>query len=162
MSDCRALVVVPRRVETAYDRFVALRDDPMAMEMIGQRVMDGETLKQIARGQGVPVMQFIGWLMADPDRKAAYEAALKVRADELALETVSIADTVTRLNPDGSVEIADVPRDSLRVKTRMNLATFLDRERFGERKAPTATARVIVDRACGDGQDTVAVEVTSQ
>lgn len=149
MSECRALVVVERPI-TARDRFLHVQADPNSMEVVGQRVMEGDTLKRIARDWQVPVMQFIHWISSDPERFAIYEAALRIRADEMIGETLTIADDAT----------GDVARDKLRIDTRVKLSAYFDRARFGDTKARTAPARVVVDRECGAGErETVTVEV---
>lgn len=118
-----ALAVVPTG-DTAHDRFVCVTADPQFLEVVGQRVMAGETLKQIAHAWQVPVMRFVEWVVNDAVRCGQYQAALRVRADELANETLAIAD-----GEDGN----DSKRDSLRVRTRMQLAGHFDAARFGAR-----------------------------
>lgn len=147
MSESRAVVAVERAV-TAYDRFKHVVSDPHSLEVIGQRVMEGDTLKRVARDWGVPVMQFIAWVTGDPDRNAVYEAALRIRADEMVGELVPIAD-------GGE----DVARDKLRIETRAKLAAYFDRQRFGDTKARAPAARVTVDRSCGRERDSLTVEV---
>lgn len=139
----RALLVVEQ--PAPLDRLAEVVADPMTLEVVGQRVMDGWTVKEIARAWDVPPTAFNAWLHGDVERKAAVDAARRLHADQLALETVGIAD--------------DSGDAALRVKTRFQLATFQDRERFGERKAVVAKQRVIVDRRVGDTQETVAIEV---
>ncbi len=108
--------------ESPMDRFAVTIADPMTMETVGQRVMEGESLKQIARSWELPVMRFIEWVVNDLARLQVYEAALRIRADDLAHETLQIAD-----NQDG-----DTRRDALRVKTRMTMAGHWDRQRYGD------------------------------
>lgn len=158
MSECRALVVVTRPV-TAYDRMQHVIADPNTMEVVGQRVMEGDTLKKIARSWGVPVMQFIHWITSDPERAAVYEAALRIRADEMIGETLEIADVPTvRIDADGMAWTNEA-RDKLRIDTRMKLAAYFDRQRFGDTKSRQTAAKVVVDRSCGNDRDSVTVEV---
>lgn len=107
------------------DRLAVVVRDPAVMDVIGQRVIDGESLKQIALSWQVPVMRFIEWVVDDPGRLAVYGAALKVRADELAHQVLDVADG--RFESDGNVQ-----RDALRVKARLQLASHWDRDRYGQ------------------------------
>jgi hypothetical protein len=137
----KAVVVI-----TATERMEATRRDGYAMEMVGQRVMGGETLREIARSQGLPVMAFVEWVTGDPERLAVYEAALRVRGGELANEVVRVAD-------DEGLAPAQVAN---RLKARMWLASKLDAERYGERGGVRASARVVVDRRAGSDGVTAA------
>ncbi len=116
-------------VTTAMDRFAAVIADPQTIEVVGQRVIEGESLKQIARSWELPVMKFVTWIIEDLSRLQVYQAALKVRADEMAHETIEIAD-----DKDG-----DPRRDSLRVRTRMTLAGHWNREQYGLKSEKTIT-----------------------
>jgi len=122
-------------VVTAMDRFAAVTGDPSVMEAVGQRVMEGETLRKIAHAWEIPVMKFIEWVTMDVVRCGVYHAALKVRADELAHETLAIAD-----GTDANSE--DVKRDGLRVRARMTLAGHFDPQRFGARLEKNVNVRV--------------------
>jgi len=85
------------------------------------RTPDGKpwTLRRIAKAWGVPRGRFVEWFTTA--HAELYDAALKVRADELAHQALEIADG------DG-----DVARDSLGVNTRLKLASKWDRKRYGE------------------------------
>jgi hypothetical protein len=101
------------------------RDDPVTLEVIAQRVADGDTLKEVCRSRGWPKSFVWRWLCENEDRRSAYDDAMKCWADELAQETVEIAD-----NPDPEA----VGRDKLRVDTRLKIASKWDRDRYGERE----------------------------
>src|SRR3990167_8649660 len=73
-------------------RLELVKQDPNSMNIISQRVMDGESLKQIAESWGLPVRPFCQWVADDPERAMEYDAALKIRADEYYHETILIAD----------------------------------------------------------------------
>jgi hypothetical protein len=93
------------------------------IELITQRIAEGTTLKEICRSLGWPRSFVWKWINADPERKCAYDDAMKAWADELAQETIQIAD-----NPDPKT----VGRDKLRVDTRLKIAAKWDRQRYGE------------------------------
>lgn len=131
------------RAVAPLDRFAAVAADPMTLEVVGQRVMEGETLKQIARSWQVPVMRFVEWVVNDAFRCGVYQAALKVRADELAHEALRISDEQELAVGKNGVEYdPDVARDKLRVATRLKLAGTWDRERYGQRIDKNVNVRV--------------------
>lgn len=137
------------------ERLELVQADPNAMAVVCQRVIDGESLREIARAWELPTLRFAAWVGGDPERLAAYEGALRVRADELAHQVLGVADDTA----------GEVPRDALRVKTRLQLAGFWDRERYGTGAGVSGKrTRVVVDRTCGAGPDgpqtdRVAVEI---
>lgn len=107
------------------------------------------TLSQIAKAWAVPKGRFIEWFTTT--HSALYDAALKVRADEIAHETLSIADEQAEVvKKDGSTFDPDVGRDKLRVETRLKLAAQWDRPRYGSKEDRSGGGiTVIVDRSCG-------------
>ncbi len=124
-------------VVTAMDRFAAVTTDPQTMEVVGQRVMDGESLKQIAISWQVPVVRFVDWIVNDLAREQQYAAALKVRAEHMVSETIAIADGVDEarvVKDEAGKEFVlepDTKRDALRVRTRLTVAGHYDRQRYG-------------------------------
>ena len=165
------MVWSPGRALGRIERLEVVCADPEVMGVVCQRVADGESLKGVGRSWELPVGRFVEWVMADAGRRGQYEAALRIRADELAHEALEVADNDALtmkevVMKDGSVAevpvLPDVPRDSLRVKTRLALAGLWDRERYGQGGAAAGrTVRVVVDRECagGVGWERVAVEV---
>lgn len=150
-SSRQPVIWSPGRALGRLERLSLVMEDEHAMSVICQRVADGESLKGIGRSWELPVGRFVEWVVGDAERKAAYEAALRVRADELAHEALAVAD--------GS-EPEQVPRDSLRVKTRLALAGLWDRERYGQGGgAGGKVTRVVVDRDCSGGVERVGVEI---
>jgi hypothetical protein len=110
------------------------------MESLVQAVTtDRKTLREVAKAWRVPYGRLAQWIVEDGERTAQYEAALRIVADELALEAVAIADD----------RDPDVGRDKLRVDTRLKLASKLYRDRYGEKVkvehqgAPAADAGLI-------------------
>lgn len=133
------------------DRLEFVKSNPWTMEAVAQKVIDGWTLKQIARDWGVPVGRFCAWVLEEPGREGAYEAALRIRADELAHETLAVADDEVRAPADKAVML----------RARQWLAGKMDPARYGEHSRPRLAARVIVDRTCDAGEK-VAVEVAAE
>ena len=93
---------------------------PDLAEEVGECVAAGERLVDIARRFGVRRGQLKRWLDAEPERLAEYHAGLSALADEMAMETIKIADE------------GDLDRNALQVKARQWLSSKLDRGRFGE------------------------------
>ena len=94
---------------------------PDVVEVVMQRVAEGETLKAICRSRGWPYARVATWVAEDEGRVKAYEAASRIWVDGLARETVAIAD-----------KAEDVPAAKLKVDTRFRIAGKLHREVYGE------------------------------
>lgn len=105
--------------------------DESAPGVVFQRVCDGETLRDIAKSWEIPVGKFVEWFSTQ--HAELYDAALKVRADELAHQAIAIADEQSEVvKENGETYDPDVPRDKLRVDTRLKLAAKWDRKRYGD------------------------------
>lgn len=129
----------------AMQRFELTIADPMTLDVVVQRVIDGDSLKSIAKSWKIPVARFVAWISQDEKRLLAYENALRVRADELMHETLEIA--VGRVEKDAEGEIigiSDVARDKLLVDTHMKLAAKWDKQRYGDEKAAAGAGITIV------------------
>lgn len=116
------------------ERFRAVvEDNPATMDVIVQRLTDGEPLKAIARSWDVPYGKLAEWITEDRERVERYSAALRIWADSLAQECVAISDEQGEVvNENGKVFDPDVARDKLRIDTRLKLAGKLDRARYGD------------------------------
>lgn len=102
--------------------------------VVFQRLSEGETLRDIGRAWGVPVGGFTRWF--SEEHCVLYEAALRVRADQLAHEALACAD---------GADAETVAPARLQVDTRLKLAGKWDRERYGERTRVDQTVLVAVD-----------------
>lgn len=112
-------------------RFEEVKADESVPLMVFGRVCEGETLREIAREWRVPRGRFIEWFTTE--HAGLYDSALKVRADELAHEALEISDEQNEVvKENGQSFDPDVPRDKLRVDTRLKLAAKWDRKRYGE------------------------------
>ena len=127
-------------------RLQVVVDDPMTMEIVIQRVLDGESLKAIARSWKLPVTRFIKWISDDEKRLAEYEGALRIRADELVYEAVERAEGT--IGPDG--ELSEVARDKLVIDTNLKVAAFWDKTRYGNEKAVGGSGITIVINRGGE------------
>lgn len=127
-------------------RFEAVKLDPLTPSVVFQRVCEGETLREVAKAWGLPRGAFTEWYTTEFAQM--YDAALKVRADELAHEALAISDEQALAVSKQGVEFdPDVPRDKLRVDTRMKLISKWDRKRYGEEQDAVRTAPVIIQIA---------------
>ena len=129
-------------------RLEVVRADPGVVAEVFRLLTDGSDLKAIAKLWAVPRGEFARWFTTQHGEE--YEAALKVRADELAHDAVAIADEQKEVvRADGSTFDPEVPRDKLRVDTRLRLVEKWDRMRYGAKDAgPAGGITVVVDRSC--------------
>jgi CBS domain-containing protein len=119
-------------------------DDPLTMDIVIQRVIDGESLKNIAQAWQLPITRFVKWVSDDETRLAQYEGALRIRADELVYEAVERAEGV--IGADG--EMSEVARDKLVIDTNLKVAAMWDRQKYGMEKATAgAGINIIINRA---------------
>lgn len=102
--------------------------------VVFQRVCEGETLKEIAKAWGVPVGRFTQWYATE--HGDLYDAALRVRADQLAHEALERAD---------GADAETVGPAKLQVDTRLKLAGKWDRARYGEMVKVEKTVTVTAD-----------------
>lgn len=98
--------------------------DPVTMDVISQRVAEGEPLKEIADAWNVPYGRLAKWIATDPHRLAEFEAALATWADAEAQSCIGIADDA---DPD------DIAHAKLRIDTRLRLAEKWNRKRYGQK-----------------------------
>lgn len=102
-------------------RLEAVIADPLTPGVVFAKLSDGERLSGIAKGWRVPKGKFAQWFMTEHER--LYEAALKVRAAELAMDALDEAIAAT---PE------DVAVRRLRGDVALKIASKFDRARYGE------------------------------
>lgn len=102
-----------------------------------------EELRNIAKSCGLPKGRFVQWFTTK--HSELYEAALKVRAADFAIDAMNAALEAT---PE------TVPVAKLKADVALKLASRFDRERFGERSATVPVAAAAADaglvRACSE------------
>jgi hypothetical protein len=112
--------------EIAQDRIARFLDkiatEEQTMDELLQRVCENESLHEVCTAWEVPYGRVQAWLAASTDRQAAYEGALRIKADRLVGETIGIADDMDLGAEDRKVRIA----------TRFRAASLYDRARFGD------------------------------
>lgn len=129
-------------------RLESVKADETAPSVVFQRLCEGETLRDIAVAWELPKGRFVEWFTTK--HADLYDAALKVRADELAHEVVGIADSAT---PETTA-----PK-KLQVETRLKIAEKWDRNRYGSKDSGPAGGGVTVIVNRGAGSDPVPVTV---
>ena len=147
-----------------YERLLERPQDEVMGEVCA-RVVEGDSLRAVARDWGLPVARFMTWVASDDERRGMYEGALRLRADELVHESVGIADEQhLAVGPNGKEFDPEVPRDSLRVKTRLAAAGLWDRKRFGRGDGGGVGLKVVVNRFGGGSDEShdQSVEITAQ
>jgi hypothetical protein len=101
-----------------------------------QRLTDAEnpeTLREIARAWQVPAGRFIEWYTTEHAER--YDAALKVRADQDAHETVEIAD---------GTAAEEIGTAKLRIDARKWRASRWDRQRYGDHVQHQVSGRAVL------------------
>lgn len=117
----------------AYERLEVVKADASVVSVVFQRLCEGETLKGIAKGWGLPRGPFVEWYMTTHGDR--YDAALRVLADEDARETVEIAD---------GAESETVGPNKLQIDARKWRAARWDRQRYGDQVQHQVTGRAVL------------------
>lgn len=123
-------------------RFEEMIADGGVMGEISQRLMDGETLREIAKSRQVPYGKLAEWIIADTTRSERYARASRIWVDALARETVGIADNAEATK-------VGISHAKLQTDVRMRIASKLDRGTYGDNAAVNVNlngARVLPDR----------------
>ena len=112
------------------ERYERLMERPVE-EVMGEvcaRVVEGDSLRAVARDWGLPVARFMTWVASDDERRGMYEGALRLRADELVHESLTDA---------GEQELAG---------HKLKVAGLWDRKRFGRGDGGGVGLKVVVQR----------------
>jgi preprotein translocase subunit Sss1 len=140
--------VVPRETPKAtpedlvgkkYRKFLRLIKKPRTFSEIVRRVGEGEPLKELCKEMGTSHGWVLAWMMSDVEKWKEFQKALKVAAFGLISEVVPLADGAT-----------NVPKASLQIKTRFDLAKFHAPEAYGEKETGGGGITVIVNRGVGE------------
>ncbi len=132
------------------ERYERLLERPWE-EVMGEvcaRVVEGDSLRTVARDMGLPVARFMTWVASDDERRGMYEGALRLRADELVHESLS--------------DVADTTPGELG-SHKLKVAGLWDRKRFGRGDGGGVGLKVVVQRfsesAQGESADGTSVTV---
>lgn len=117
-------------------------------DLICDRLADGESLRSICRGEGMPHASTVCRWLANDDRAAfreQYVRARELQADALFEEALEIADTPlegvkTKVSSDGKTEETRgdmIEHRRLQVETRKWMVGKLQPKKYGERLALT-------------------------
>lgn len=139
-TDKRARFLELTSAECAEDTLTEMR----------QRITDGETLRQVSAALNVPHGLFASWIESEPARMDLYKAALRVRADALLHEALTVSANTqegqtVKEGPDGTVTTTEdmLGHRKLRVDTNLKVAARWDPARFGDSQRVELTAKVI-------------------
>jgi len=142
-------------------RYVALIERSDTLDIIGQRVAEGESLIELCKSWDVPHGRVLTWLMADLARYQVYLRALEVHAHTLVGETVGLAD---------AADPTAVGKASLQVNTRFRVAKHhapaLYAEKVEVKHSGTVTfthaLQAIAQRKLAAKREPEAIDVTPQ
>lgn len=115
-------------------RFDAVCADVAAPSLVFQLLTDGKRLPEIAKEWRIPKGRFIEWFTTK--HEDLYDAALKVRAAELAMDALDASLAAT---PE------DVAVQKLRADVALKLAAKFDRARYGETVKVERDLRLVAD-----------------
>ena len=133
---------------------------------IAERIGEGEPLREICRGKGMPNWRTVYLWMEVNTNFAALIAAARVRGyDAIAAETIEIADNakndwMERHTSEGesaggqAFNAEHVQRSKLRIETRLKLLAKWDPKRYGEKlelAGDAANPLTVVVRRLTDG-----------
>ena len=121
------------------ERYERLLERPVdeVMSEVCARVVEGDSLRAVARDMGLPVARFMVWVTSDDERRGMYEGALRLRADELVHESLH----------DAECDPTAVAGHKIKV------AGLWDRKRFGRGDGGGVGLKVVVQRFSEASQD---------
>ena len=133
-------------------RLTFILEQANTLELLVQRIAEGETVKEIARSWDVPHGKLSGWLLADRERYEQYCRAQQVHAHTLVEEAVGIADAAS------TDDKAGVMKAKLQVDVRFRTAAHHAKERYGEQGNGSGGTRVnvIVQRGQSNQPEVIA------
>ena len=117
-------------------------------DAICERIADGESLRRICSGDGMPNKSTVfRWLMEREEFATKYARAREFQADGMADELTDIADTPllgvkTKTNEKGEVETTEgdmIEHRKLQISTRQWIAEKLKPKKYGQFKAVELT-----------------------
>lgn len=136
-------------------RLAEMLAEPDCMSVIVQRLTDvehPETLEDIARSRKVPYGRLSAWITESRERTEQYANAMRIRAEMLAQQTVSIADGA------GDTK-AELTKAKLRIDTRLKMAGHLKPDTYGntsdvnvnvkDNRTPTDREALVMEAARG-------------
>lgn len=133
-----------RRPEgTDTQRLLQVCEAPESLDVLLQRIVEGETLETLARAWAVPVGRLRLWVTEEPERLRRYEAAQALAAEARMDEVLGLADRCDETSKTAVVKAR------LQIETRFRLAACHKAERYGREResSPRTQLTVLVQRA---------------
>lgn len=120
-----------------YDRL-----DRLGVEWVCDRLIDGQSVRTIARELDASATAVLKWLDREPTRMRQYQLARQAQADALVDEIIDLADEPVPIGPDGRLDSAAVNDKRLRIDARKWVASKFRPGVYGDRVAVEATANL--------------------
>lgn len=120
---------------------------PELADEVIERLSAGEPLAQICRSEHIPALRTVNrWTETNPEFLARFARARADGFDQIALQTLNIADETPPTTQNGGTDSGWVQYAKVRIDTRLKLLAKWDPKRYGERLAlagdETAPVRV--------------------
>jgi len=109
------------------------RLDLIGVESICDRLIDGHSVRTIARDLGASATAVLKWLDREPERMRQYQLARQAQADALVDEIIDLADEPIPVGPDGRMDSAAVNDKRLRIDARKWIASKFRPSHYGDR-----------------------------
>jgi hypothetical protein len=107
-----------------------MRLDAMGTDGLIERIVAGQALRDIARDCGAHLYSMQVWIAGEPERKARYDAAMKLSADWHAEQATAVIEAL-----GAGATKADVARARELAQQHRWLAKMRDQSRYGDKLA---------------------------
>lgn len=111
-----------------YDRL-----DRLGVEWVCDRLINGQSVRAIARELDASATAVLKWLDRDPGKMRQYQLARQAQADALVDEIIDLADEPVPVGLDGRMDSAAVNDKRLRIDTRKWIASKFRPGLYGDR-----------------------------
>jgi hypothetical protein len=115
------------------------RLDRLGIEWLCDKLIEGESLRAIARELDASATAIQKWVDREPGRMRQYQLARQAQADVLIDGIIDIADEPVPVGPDGRMDSAAVNDKRLRIDARKWIASKFRPGMYGDKVAVEAT-----------------------
>ena len=115
------------------------RPDRLRVEWICDRLIDGQSVRVVAKELNASAAAVLKWLDREPTRMRQYQLARQAQADALVDEIIDLADEPVPIGPDGRMDSAALNDKRLRIDTRKWIASKFRPSLYGDRVAVETT-----------------------
>lgn len=124
--------------KTPKPRDVYERLDRLGLEWLCDQLIDGRSVRSVARGLDASAVAILKWLDREPGRMRTYRMACEARADAMVDDMIDLADEPVPVGLDGRMDSAAVNNKRLRIDTRKWIASKFRPGLYGDRVAVEA------------------------